>query len=403
MRKIHGALLFVLALSTVSSALAAGPKEWTFLVFLNGNNNLDRFGAMNINQMEQVGSSDQVNVVVQWASLSAKKVKRIYVTKDNKPTQVTSPVVQDMGTVDMGDWHNLVEFVRWGKQKYPAKHYFITVWNHGSGWHAQSSRGGKSTRGGVNISDISWDDISGNHITTEQLGVALQQSAAILGQKIDIYGSDACLMAMAEVGSEMSDSVRVLVGSEEVEPGAGWPYHWLLRRWTAKPTATAREVSTMLTEEYVRIYREGDEGVAKAEVQFSAFDLEKTAGLHQAVSRLGGELRALPESDRSSALEAASRTQSFEYSDYGDFGDFLKELRGSRIAGISEAALTEAETALHSYVIANATTPNYSKAQGAAVWLPGSKYTYASYSSRYKGLKFSRETGWADTLESLYP
>jgi len=76
-------------------------------------------------------------------------------------------------------------------------------------------------------------------ITTKQLGQALKESAAIIGHPVDVYGSDACLMAMAEVAHEMADSVNVYVGSQEVEPGAGWPYGDFLKLWTAKPTATA--------------------------------------------------------------------------------------------------------------------------------------------------------------------
>ena len=33
-------------------------KEWTALLFLNGHNNLDEFGEMNLNQIEEVGSSE---------------------------------------------------------------------------------------------------------------------------------------------------------------------------------------------------------------------------------------------------------------------------------------------------------------------------------------------------------
>src|SRR4051794_2179636 len=79
-------------------------KDWTFLIYLNGNNNLDSFGTLNINQMEQVGSTENINIVVQWASLAKKKTQRLFVVQDKDKNKVTSPVVQDMGNVDMGDW-----------------------------------------------------------------------------------------------------------------------------------------------------------------------------------------------------------------------------------------------------------------------------------------------------------
>ena len=141
MRINLAALVLSLSLSLVSFSLSAraddpnpqqGVKEWTMLVYLNGHNNLDSFGAININQMEQVGSTKDLNIVVQWASSQGGSTKRLLVKKDNDTNTVTSPVVQDMGKVDMGDWHNVVEFVKWAHVKYPAKHYFLDIWDHGS-------------------------------------------------------------------------------------------------------------------------------------------------------------------------------------------------------------------------------------------------------------------------------
>ena len=118
--------------------------------------------------MEKVGSTKDVNVVVQWASLDNGNTQRLFVTQDSSP-EVKSLVVEDLPAVDMGDYRNLVEFVRWGAKNYPAKKYFVDVWNHGSGWHNLMA-GGRS--GGITISDISYDDKTGNVITTEQLGQA---------------------------------------------------------------------------------------------------------------------------------------------------------------------------------------------------------------------------------------
>ena len=122
---------FLISLAAFPGSANAGTeqqiKDWTFLVFINGHNNLDSFGAMNIKQMEEVGSNDKMNIVVQWASLSNGNTKRLYVQKSTNPNAVTSPVVQDMAPVDMGDYNELVKFVEWGAKNYPAKHYFVAV------------------------------------------------------------------------------------------------------------------------------------------------------------------------------------------------------------------------------------------------------------------------------------
>src|SRR5262245_35929194 len=107
MRKSIAALFgsVLLLTSAVSAYSAEAPKEWTFLIYINGNNNLDSFGALNIKQMEQVGSTDKINIVVQWASQSARKTVRLLAKKSTNPNNVTSPIIQDLGSADMGDYH----------------------------------------------------------------------------------------------------------------------------------------------------------------------------------------------------------------------------------------------------------------------------------------------------------
>ncbi len=99
------AISFVSAFFPLSKANANSQpeKEWTLLVYLNGNNSLDSFGAQNLSQMEKVGSTDKLNIVVQWASLASKKAERLYIEKGNDPSKITSPVIQDLGAVDMGN------------------------------------------------------------------------------------------------------------------------------------------------------------------------------------------------------------------------------------------------------------------------------------------------------------
>jgi len=44
-------------------------KEWTVMVYLNAKNNLERFGIKDVNEMEMVGSSDKVNIVVEFGRM----------------------------------------------------------------------------------------------------------------------------------------------------------------------------------------------------------------------------------------------------------------------------------------------------------------------------------------------
>lgn len=381
---------FTIFIGKTFATAGTSEKDWTFLLFLNGNNNLDSYGAMNINQMEKVGSTSKINLVVQWASLGTKKTSRLLVEKDSDVNKVTSPILEDVTGVDMGDVKSLKNFVHWGMQKFPAKHYFVAVWDHGNGWHKVD---------GIKTNDISWDDNTGNHITTEELGKAMHEVAAELGRKIDIYGSDACLMSMAEVSAEMIGAVDYFVGSQEVEPGAGWPYTEFVARWAARDYASPRDVSTILTEEYTKSYQGGSNGTN--DVTFSAFDMSKTDALHAAIKKLGSEITRLPLETRKKIFEVASRVQNFTYSDYGDLVDFLDQMNAAKIEMPSKSTLLELRTAASEYAFVNRVTSGYSRAHGVSIWLPNDSYDYKEYIERYRSLKFDADTQWSLALDSL--
>jgi hypothetical protein len=393
MRKKFAVLtLSVLLVSQFLAPVHASAAEWTFLIFLNGNNNLDSYGTDDLNEMEQVGSTDKINVVVQWASLEAKKVRRLLIKKDNDPVNVTSPVVEDLGSVDMGDWHSLTDFVNWGVKNYPAQKYFVDVWDHGSGWHERFANGLKPT-------DISWDEITGNFMTTKQLGLAMTEASRIIGHKVDIYGSDACLMTMLEVAGEMSESVNVFVGSEEVEPAEGWPYDALLRKWNALGNATPRAVAKVLTEEYVKSYQGGSQGTR--EITFSALDLSKYNAVATAVTALGQNLKTFGDDERQKATAAAEATEYFTYRDYGDLLDFLSNLKASSISRLDNRVVKAVEDSVEQLVFVNLGSSGYAKAKGVAIWLPTSTWTHDPYAELYKDLEFQKQTDWGSALAYL--
>ena len=399
MRKIAASLLFLVlplvsmaATPDESTGTAPQEKEWTLLVFLNGHNNLDYYGKADINEMERVGSTKDVNVVVQWASLDNGNTQRLFVTQDDSD-EVKSLVVEDLPAVDMGDYRNLVEFIRWGAKHYPAKKYFVDVWNHGSGWHKLMAANG---RGGVTISDISFDDNTGNVITTEQLGQAMNEASAAIGKKIELYGSDACLMGMAEVASEMSDSVNFFVGSQELEPGDGWSYDRLLAEWTAQPKLDGGGVGKILARTYLDSYGKSSDGIT-----LSVVNLKQISLLENAVKILGTAIRVLPASVRSGILGVVRQSQSFYYSDYVDAGDFIKRLISARIQGMDPAILSQMAQALKAYTVGNEVSDSHADATGVSMWIPTDQYSFDAYSTRYAGLKFNQRTGWAQTLQTL--
>jgi hypothetical protein len=376
---------------STGNVLAAKKQEdrsadWTFLTYLNGFNNLDSFGYKDMNEMEKVGSTKRVNVVVQWASLRTKQVKRVRVVKDADPQNVTSPVLENLGQSDMGDYRTLLESIRWAVKHYPAKRYFVNVWNHGNGWHLS---GEPPTR------DLSYDDLSGNKITTEQLGQVAAEISKELGTPIDIVGSDSCLMAMAEVVAEMKSSVDVFVGSEEVEPADGWPYDRLLTEWNAGGTKDAKEVAEILT----RVYRESYPG--RNGITLSGMNLDRYQRIARVLRDFAEEIASLPAANRKKILEVAAATESYTHDDYKDLGDFVGRLAVTPGTGLRLKTLVRVNRAIGRIILSNETSTDMNRSRGIAIWLPDSLWDFDRYRDRYRNLVFNRDTQWLDAITAI--
>lgn len=382
-------LIAVVCFSFSAIAAQAAEKEWTFLLFLNGHNNLSYFGDKNLIDMEKSGSTNLVNYVVQWGKSGDTKTRRLLVKKSKDSTKVTSPTIMDLENNDMGDYKNLIEFVRWGVEKFPAKHYFIAVWNHGSGWKKMRAEDG------LHPTDISFDDNTGNKITTEQLGLALAEAKKIIGHNVDIYGSDACLMQMVEVAAEMKDSVDYFVGSQELEPGDGWPYEPFMAKWGAAPTQTPAEISILLSKEYLKSYSGGVYGTSN--ITFSALDMSKLDAVISSSGQLAQHMKSFSMEDLKKIKEEVANVQSFYYSDYVDYGDFLKKVEALPLQKDNKLIM-QAKADLDALVMSTDNSLNYARATGLSIWIPTFE---TGEMTRYSGLQYSKLSGWNSFLQAL--
>jgi len=202
---------------------APAVKDWTIMVFMNGKNNVEKFANMDLQEMEKVGSTDRMNVVVEIGRLK-KGTQRLFVKK-SRGTGYASQVIASYPSLDMGDYRNAIDFINWAKQTYPAKHYMFVLWNHGLGWIDPVPQ--KATRG------ISFDDETHNYIRTRQLGDIMRGVGGV-----DVFAANACLMQMAEVDYEIGAYTSAIIASEETMLAYGFDYTKLLGLIDSNPNVT---------------------------------------------------------------------------------------------------------------------------------------------------------------------
>jgi len=291
------------------------------------------------------------------------------VQKDGDINKVTSPVLADLGKVDMGDYKHLVDFANWAKATYPAKKYMLVVWNHGAGWIKSNSLN----------KGISYDDETGNHITTPQLGMAMKAIG-----KVDVYGSDACLMQMPEVTYEIKDYADYIVGSEETEPGDGYTYNLLLGPLAAKPSMSGAELGKLAVDAYADHY--GAQDHTQSLVLASAMD-----GL---VAPVNDFVKAAMAANEKALIKTAmSGTQAYAYPENKDLWHFLSLYSASsKDANVKAAAKSLQDYLTSTLIMHNRVNSSYSDSKGLAIYMPN--YPNSSYS----GLAWAKAAQWDEFI-----
>ena len=102
-------------------------KQWTVIVYLAGDNNLSSAGEIDLSEMKQVGSTNEINIVAQFDRADAGAQTSRYLLQ--KGTALENDKVMDLGETNMGDPMVLDSFAKWAIQQYPAKHYLLVLWN----------------------------------------------------------------------------------------------------------------------------------------------------------------------------------------------------------------------------------------------------------------------------------
>src|SRR5262249_16326625 len=158
---------------------------------------------------------------------------------------------------------------------------------------------------------------SHDYLDNQELRKAVA-SALPAGQKLDILGCDACLMNMLEICYEMKDTASVMVGSEETEPGAGWPYAAILGKLTKTPTMAPADLARCIANEYGAWYKANGNPIQDKSATQSALDISRLQPVADAVNALADAL--LQDIKKVTVAGAVSlardRAQKFEMPEY---------------------------------------------------------------------------------------
>lgn len=390
--------------------LPEGAKKWTILVHLAADNNLYNFGLEDMNEMEAGINPETTNVLVLFdgeptGDSAVYEIKKDPAGKNTKFVSVPNynvPFIPANHEINSGDPKVMQAFGEWAVKNYPAEHYMMSVWDHGSGIFRKGQY--QSTQ--FFYKGFGWDD-NGSHMNTSDLSTVMPALAKAAGQPFDILGFDACLMAHVELGYQVKDSVNYLVASEELEPGAGWDYAGWLSGVTSGSNGV--QVASGLVDSYARSYQNGgsqNPNNRPQNITLSASDLKSMkSNLVPAINKFAAALTAALPTDKAALSQVRMSTQSFYNADCADLGDFVKRVLSSNASAPVKAAATEVQQALASTVVREVHTgkSNYAgvaNASGLVVYFPNAGTSYNPKYDDKNAIAFANES-WKDFLKAF--
>ena len=360
-----------------ATTLPSTATAWTVMVYMAADNNLEYAAFRDIDEMEKVGSTDQVAIVAQVDTRSG--CKRYYITNDGGAQGVSSPVMVQMPSQNTGDPAVLTDFIKWASQLYPANHYALVIWDHGSGWKRKDKK--------IQFKGIAWDDSSDDCLTTLELRKALEDG----GIHLDFLGMDACLMQMVEVATEVRGLTGVVCASEEVEPWDGWAYEGFLAPLVQNPSIDAVQLGKAAVDSYINYHPWGS-------VTLSVVSTSSLQQLAQAIDSLGKKLSQLRYSTE--VQEAINSTQTFEDTSYKDLFHFAQNVKSyvPEAQGEADAVLN-----LKDQVILYNGQNYMQDAQGLSIYLP-TPDEFSEYEQAYNQLSFAQlAPNWVAFLSQPEP
>lgn len=410
-------------------------KDWTVLLYLNGNNNIEGDILTGFLTAEEVSHNEKMNMLAQLGrapqSIAHTSYKdevdndwdgvRRYVVKKGETTpydpqvwtsmgkhdkKIDSEMTADLGKADMSNPEILKDFLKWGMKNYPAKHYMVVLAGHGSGFLGSLP-----------------DYKSKKHMGIKETAKVFDEVKKETGVKPDVLVMDACLMAQAEVVHELKDAAEYYVASED------YNYSCFPLQKTFEVANEIMNLGLDINPKEMTALLVDKAGEHSSISTVSALDLSKADKFSEAMKDLANAFLAtdtdpvvIRDIVRSTRNFAAGERKVKPYSDFKDLKDLAAQLMID--ARVSDEKLKDAAADLvvmlnDDFIPYEAHDKKYDsnggrEVYGLSVYFPTDGFNYddwesifpentnkGEYEAIYRSLSFARETGWDKVIEKF--
>lgn len=360
--------------SSESSSTTTTPTDtagdWTFLVYMAADNNLEPAALLDLVQMTEASNTQFVVLVDRAVGYSDSDLFGLGNFTDSAVLHIQDGSVNVVGTpgeLNMGDPNVLSDFINLGLASYSSEKNALVVWDHGGSW-----KGAAWDDSAVDPADPQESD----HLTVPELASGIRSGlrAANSIDRFDLIGFDACLMATYEVADALANYGDVLVSSEEVEPGHGWD-------WSAVSSPSRGSTDLQMADAILKGFADEAAKNDQTIVTLSAIDLRKMDVLTASLTELASALKT--SGSGSIGRVGYGRNQSLSFGknpdpslDYFsvDLGAFATELENVKGMSAAAAALHDA---IHDVVLRHVAGPVTADATGVAAYFPPAERFYS--------------------------
>lgn len=207
-------------------------KEWTVIMYLNGSNEMAIEMENTFKQLCKINKSN-VNIVIQLSKAPIDLVRTIRQDDSSYAENWTGTrrysiingkleIVQSNEYINMADYRNLYDFIKWAANKFPAKRYMVSISGHGFIVASLSDLCGKEPY------------IMGMY----EMCTAINNLKNIID--IDILILDICNMntieLIYELGKEKVNIVKYIMTYINNGPLEGMDYNYIIQKIDDEPT-----------------------------------------------------------------------------------------------------------------------------------------------------------------------
>lgn len=207
-------------------------KEWTVIMYLNGSNEMAIEMENTFKQLCKINKSN-VNIVIQLSKAPIDLVRTIRQDDSSYAEDWTGTrrysiingnleIVQSNEYINMADYRNLYDFIKWAANKFPAKRYMVSISGHGFIVASLSDLCGKEPY------------IMGMY----EMCTAINNLKNIID--IDILILDICNMntieLIYELGKEKVNVVKYIMTYINNGPLEGMDYNYIIQKIDDEPT-----------------------------------------------------------------------------------------------------------------------------------------------------------------------